>query len=244
MARVLVAATATVRRMTARARPALHALTRRRHGRRKGPALELAARPNPYARALGLLCVVLLGAWLGLLVVGDVRVPVGPMNTTMTLRPSLTGGTKINISPLGALELRSHEAPLRLDVDVDRLDPERSQALVDHPERIAGLQDEVVRDVEHGTFDLAVRSCVAVVMQQPAPWASRSTAAHAGPSPRAASRSPCSPPRERPPSPPGTPSRSWSRSTPGSSPPHPPWSATPATSSASSTSTRRSWRAW
>ncbi|WP_405916680.1 metallophosphoesterase [Streptomyces sp. NBC_00728] len=163
MARVLVAATATVRRMTARARPALHALTRRRHGRRKGPALELAARPNPYARALGLLCVVLLGAWLGLLVVGDVRVPVGPMNTTMTLRPSLTGGTKINISPLGALELRSHEAPLRLDVDVDRLDPERSQALVDHPERIAGLQDEVVRDVEHGTFDLAVRSCVAVV---------------------------------------------------------------------------------
>ncbi|MFJ6832820.1 metallophosphoesterase [Streptomyces sp. NPDC091209] len=163
MVRVLVAATATVRRTIHRARPAPHALTRRRHGRRTGPALELGARPNPYARAFGLLCVVLLGAWLGLLVVGDVRVPVGPMNTTMTLRPSLTGGTKINISPLGALELRSHEAPLRLDVDVDRLDPERSQALVDHPERLAGLQDEVVRDVEQGTLDLAVRSCIAVV---------------------------------------------------------------------------------
>jgi predicted MPP superfamily phosphohydrolase len=107
--------------------------------------------------------VVLLGAWLGLLAVGDVRVPVGPMNTTMTLRPSLTGGTKINISPLGALELDSHEAPLRLDVDVDQLDPERSQALVDHPERLSGLQDEVTRDVEHGTLDLAVRSCIAVV---------------------------------------------------------------------------------
>ncbi|MFF4400016.1 metallophosphoesterase [Streptomyces sp. NPDC001480] len=127
------------------------------------PALELSARPNPWVRALGLTGVVLVGAWLGLLIVGDVRAPVGPMNTTMTLRPSLTGGTKINVAPLGALSLDSHIAPVRLDVSVDQLDPVRSQALVDHPERIAGLQDEIARDVEHGTVDLAVRSCVAVV---------------------------------------------------------------------------------
>ncbi|MFI5684753.1 metallophosphoesterase [Streptomyces sp. NPDC051636] len=127
------------------------------------PPLELAARPRPWARALGLTAVVLVGAWLGLLIVGNVRAPVGPMNTTMTLRPSLTGGTKINVSPLGALSLDSHVAPVRLDVSADQLDPVRSQALVDHPERLSGLQDEVARDVEHGTFDLAVRSCVAVV---------------------------------------------------------------------------------
>ncbi|MCZ9344526.1 hypothetical protein NGM37_42950, partial [Streptomyces sp. TRM76130] len=89
--------------------------------------------------------------------------PVGPMNTTMALRPSLTGGTKINISPLGALELDSHVAPVRLDVNVDQLDPGRAQALVDHPERLSGLQDEVAGDVAHGTLDLAVRSGVAVV---------------------------------------------------------------------------------
>ncbi|MFJ8793383.1 metallophosphoesterase [Streptomyces sp. NPDC102462] len=127
------------------------------------PALELADRSRPWARALGLTAVVLVGAWLGLLVVGNVRAPVGPMNTTMTLRPSLTGGTKINVSPLGALALDSHVAPVRLDVNVDQLDPLRSQALVDHPERLSGLQDEVARDVAHGTLDLAVRSCVAVV---------------------------------------------------------------------------------
>ncbi|MGW3951000.1 metallophosphoesterase family protein [Streptomyces sp. NPDC004752] len=127
------------------------------------PALELAARPRPWARALGLTAVVLAGAWLGLLIVGNVRAPIGPMNTTMTLRPSLTGGTKINVSPLGALTLDSHVAPVRLDVNVDQLDPLRSQSLVDHPERLSGLQDEVTRDVEHGTLDLAVRSCVAVL---------------------------------------------------------------------------------
>ncbi|MEU6509221.1 metallophosphoesterase [Streptomyces sp. NPDC046942] len=135
-------------------------LTRRRP--RTLPAPEAGARP--WLSALGLTAVVLVGAWLGLLIVGNVRTPVGPMNTTMALRPSLTGGTKINISPLGALSLDSHVAPVRLDVNVDQLDPLRSQALVDHPERLSGLQDEVARDVEHGTLDLAVRSCIAVVV--------------------------------------------------------------------------------
>ncbi|MEU2434501.1 metallophosphoesterase [Streptomyces sp. NPDC007861] len=149
------------------ARQRLRALltrTRRRTPATTGsPADALAPTSHPYARAIGLVAVVLLGAWLGLLVVGSVRTPVGPMDTSMTLRPSLSGGTKINVSPLGALELDSHTAPIRLDVDVDRLDPIRSQALVEHPERLAGLQDEITQDVTAGTRDLAVRSCVAVV---------------------------------------------------------------------------------
>ncbi|MFJ3090681.1 metallophosphoesterase [Streptomyces sp. NPDC086838] len=121
------------------------------------------AASRPFVRALGMVVVVLFGAWLGLLAVGSVRTTVGPMDTTMTLRPSLSGGTKINVSPLGALQLDSHHAPVRLDVDVDRLDPVRSQALVQHPERLAGLEDEVTSDVASGTRELALRSCVAVV---------------------------------------------------------------------------------
>ena len=151
-------------RTTPRSLPGpLAALTGRVRARRAHPAAELVHQPHPWTRALGLLAVVLLGAWLGLLIVGNVRAPVGPMNTTMTLRPSLTGGTKINVSPLGALELNSHTAPVRLDVNVDQLDPVRAEALVDHPERLSGLQDEVAEDVGRGTLDLAVRSCVAVV---------------------------------------------------------------------------------
>ncbi|WP_405992330.1 metallophosphoesterase [Streptomyces sp. NBC_00986] len=147
-----------------RLRRTQHALIRQYRARRPRPTVELVPQPHPWPRALGLVMVVVVGAWLGLLIVGNVRAQVGPMDTTMTLRPSLTGGTKINVSPLGALSLDSHHAPVRLDVNVDQLDPERSQALVDHPERISGLQDEVARDVEHGTLDLAVRSCAAVVL--------------------------------------------------------------------------------
>ncbi|MFD7995604.1 metallophosphoesterase family protein [Streptomyces mexicanus] len=137
---------------------------RTRRTRLAARTLTLTPERHPWLGALGLVAVVLAGAWLGLLIVGTVRTPVGPVNTTMALRPSRSGGTEINISPLGALRLDSHVAPVRLDVDVDQLDPERAQALVDHPERISGLQDEVVHDVEHGTLDLAVRSCAAVVL--------------------------------------------------------------------------------
>ncbi|MFF8833732.1 metallophosphoesterase [Streptomyces sp. NPDC015131] len=143
---------------TARAR-----LTGHYSSRRTGPTSTLVSTPHPYARALGMVAVVVMGAWLGLLIVGSVRTPVGPMDTSMTLRPSLNGGTKINVSPLGALELDSHTAPIRLDVDVDQLDPVRAQALVEHPERITGLQDEITQDVADGTTELAWRSCVAVV---------------------------------------------------------------------------------
>ncbi|MDT9684336.1 metallophosphoesterase [Streptomyces sp. TRM76323] len=137
-----------------------------RRGRRTGSAVlpgPLAPAPHPLVRALGLLAVVAAGAWLGLLAVGGVRAPVGPVDTSMALRPSLTGGTSINVSPLGALDLDSHTAPIRLDVDVDQLDPVRSRALVEHPERISGLQEEITADVLDGTRELAVRSCVAVV---------------------------------------------------------------------------------
>ncbi|GAU66385.1 metallophosphoesterase [Streptomyces sp. NBRC 110611] len=117
---------------------------------------------HPVRSALGLAAVAVLGAWLGLLLIGTVRTPVGPMDTTMALRPSLTGGTRITVPPLGDLELSSHSAPVRLQVDVDRLDPVRSQALVDHPERFAGLQAEVTHDITRGALGLALHSCVAV----------------------------------------------------------------------------------
>ncbi|MBW1600340.1 metallophosphoesterase [Streptomyces sp. JJ38] len=161
-----------------RPRPRLHSRTRLRSrlplrlrpGGRPGqgsafvPELVAASGERRWVRALGLVLVTVLGAWLGLLTVGNVHKPVGPMDTTMTLRPSFDGGTRINVAPLGALELESHRAPLRLDVDVTRLDPERVGVLVDRPERFSGLQDQVAADVRSGTRDLALRSSLAVVL--------------------------------------------------------------------------------
>ncbi|MGV9313986.1 metallophosphoesterase family protein [Streptomyces sp. NPDC003691] len=161
---------AALRRAAARGTTArLRALVQRALApRRRTPVHRTAARlragpPRAWRRALGLAVVAGLGAWLGLLVVGSVQTEVGPMETSMALRPDPDGGTRINVSPLGALELASHTAPLRLDVEVKQLDPARSTALVEHPERLSGLEEEVAADVLAGTTELAVRSATAVV---------------------------------------------------------------------------------
>ncbi|MGK5501217.1 metallophosphoesterase family protein, partial [Streptomyces sp. URMC 125] len=151
------------RGLARRAAAVPRSLRNRFRAHRPAPTSSLVHTPHPYARALALAAVTLLGAWLGLLAVGSVEAPVGPVDTRMSLRPAVSGGTEINVPPLGALELETHRAPLGLDVDISRLDPERAQILVDHPERINGLEDQITRDVRNGTLDLAVRSCVAVV---------------------------------------------------------------------------------
>ena len=110
-----------------------------------------------------LIAVTLVGGWLGLIVVGSVHTSVGPVDTRMSLHPSWVGGTQVNVSPLGALKLNSHHAPLRLDVDVNRLDPDRTEAIVNHPERLDGLEAEVTHDVASGVAWLALRSSLAAL---------------------------------------------------------------------------------
>lgn len=44
-------------------------------------ALDPTLRPRPLVRAAGLAAVTVLGAWIGLLVVGSVHISVGPMDT-------------------------------------------------------------------------------------------------------------------------------------------------------------------
>lgn len=117
---------------------------------------------RPVRRAAVMAAVSVLGAWLGLVVAGAVHAPVGPVDTRMSLRPSWTGGTDIDVSPLGALSLNTHHAPVRLDVDVRRLDPPRAQGIVDHPERLDGIEDEVAGDVRDSAVLLLWRSSLAV----------------------------------------------------------------------------------
>jgi predicted phosphodiesterase len=114
-------------------------------------------------RAAALSAVALIGGWLGLLALGGIDVRIGPVDTRMSLLPSVAGGSRVDIAPLGALELDSHHAPLRLDVDVRRLNPDAARAIAKDPARLAGLQDEVAAGVEHGVLRLAAASTVAVL---------------------------------------------------------------------------------
>jgi predicted phosphodiesterase len=106
----------------------------------------------------------LLGAWVGILVGGTERQAVGPFDTTMELRPDSRGGTTVDTPPLGQLMLDTHDAPMRLHVQVEGLNAAKARKIAANPERLSGLEDRAFADIRTGLVDLFVRTAVAAVL--------------------------------------------------------------------------------
>ncbi len=105
----------------------------------------------------------LLGALLGLLVAGDVTRQVGPFTASLSLRPALTGGTVIELPPLGELQLDTHHTPVLLDVRVTQLRGDAARAIAADPDSLRGLGAEVNRDLRAGLRVLLVRTALVTV---------------------------------------------------------------------------------
>ena len=99
-------------------------------GRRRRDEGRTKTRARRALSAALLAVVGLLGAWLGLLVLGHVVVPIGPVQTRLSVAPSFTGDSVVRIPPLGRLTLDSHDGPLQLDAEVQQLDPQDARRLV------------------------------------------------------------------------------------------------------------------
>ena len=110
------------------------------------------------ARVLGVIAGGLIGAWLGILVAGTVHAPVGPVETSMRLAPSLTGKTQVNIAPLGSLMLDTHDAPIDVRVNVRQLNEQAARAIINDPSRLDTLGEDLAHDVREGLLRLALRS--------------------------------------------------------------------------------------
>ena len=101
-----------------------------------------------------------VGAVLGLLVAGTVRVPVGPFDADLSLRPSLGGRTTVAVPPLGQLELDTHDGPVRLGVEVAALRADAARQIVRDPDSLRTLGTDVQADLRDGVGELAVRTAV------------------------------------------------------------------------------------
>ncbi|MCW2615754.1 MAG: metallophosphoesterase [Frankiales bacterium] len=125
-----------------------------------------ALRPGRH-RALVVLEVVavgLLGALLGLLVAGDVSREVGPFQADLSLRPSLSGATVVEVPPLGELQLDTHRTPVKLDVRITSLRGDAARAIAADPTTLRGLGAEVDRDLRDGLRGLLVRTVLVTVL--------------------------------------------------------------------------------
>lgn len=106
--------------------------------------------------------VGVLGALLGLIVAGTVTVPVGPFDADLSLRPAASG-TRVDVPPLGRLDLDTHEGPVALGVEVTSLRPEAARRIVARPQSLRGLGADVQADLRDGVQELAVRTVLVTV---------------------------------------------------------------------------------
>ncbi|MGA8117770.1 MAG: metallophosphoesterase [Actinocatenispora sp.] len=118
-----------------------------------------ASRPARITRRyLAVLIVTLIGMTGGLLLGGHRSANVGPFQAHLALTPTLSGGTEVQIPPLGALSLDSHAGPLHLTINLGSLDRERAQALVSDPQGIQLASQHAIADLKDGVLRLAVQS--------------------------------------------------------------------------------------
>lgn len=106
----------------------------------------------------------LVGCWLGLLAGGRLDAGVGPLQTRLSVTPSLTGGTAVAIPPLGELRVRSHGGPWRLAVEVTRINATDARRIFSNPAAVNGLGERVVSDLRGAVLTVVVRSAVAAVL--------------------------------------------------------------------------------
>src|SRR5262245_1309917 len=90
-------------------------------------------------RIAAVIIVGLIGGWIGMLAGGRVQTPVGPADVAMSLRPSWSGGTVVDIPPLGTLRLDTRHGPFRLDAQVARLRPDPARRLIENPDALERL---------------------------------------------------------------------------------------------------------
>ncbi len=116
--------------------------------------------------ALGaaLLLVTLAGISAGLAVAGTTRQPVGPFEARFSVEPSFTGGTAVELPPLGSVHLRSHSGPAHVTIDLASLDSDRTRELFRRPDAVDRVSASAVEDITQGVTRLALQATGAALL--------------------------------------------------------------------------------
>ncbi|MEU7939501.1 metallophosphoesterase family protein [Microbispora bryophytorum] len=116
------------------------------------------------ARVLAVVLAAGVGGWLGMAFGAQVETPVGPADIGMSLAPSWSGETVIDVRPLGTLSFDSHHGPLRLDMTIEAVHPEVAEEILKNPRWADRLPTTIEADVISGLRNLALRAALFAVV--------------------------------------------------------------------------------
>ncbi|WP_063754746.1 metallophosphoesterase family protein [Microbispora rosea] len=114
-------------------------------------------------RVLAVVLAAVVGGWLGMAFGAKVDTPVGPADIGMSLTPSWSGETVIDVRPLGTLSFNSHDGPLRLDLTIEAVHPEVAEEILKNPRWADRLPTTIEADVISGLRSLVLRAVLFAV---------------------------------------------------------------------------------
>jgi predicted MPP superfamily phosphohydrolase len=130
------------------------------------PVPEWTRRPRVRMslRVGAVIAVGLIAGWVGLMYGGRSQAEVGPVNVSFALHPSLSGGTVIDIPPLGTLRLDSHAGPVGVNAQVNSIRPDRARQLIENPNAFDHFADTIGGEVRRGFAVLAMKASAAALV--------------------------------------------------------------------------------
>lgn len=94
------------------------------------------------AKAVGITAVALISGFLGWLLAPKAQAELGPLTLGLELRPSLHGGTVVQLPPIGSVAFESHGGPLLIEGSVLEVDVDKAQEIISSPQALQELEDE------------------------------------------------------------------------------------------------------
>ncbi|MEZ0165358.1 metallophosphoesterase [Kineococcus sp. LSe6-4] len=125
---------------------------------------RLAARPVPrFARRhllpwIAVLIVTAAGAGVGFALAPGASTYVGPLQTEVRVRPSLTPGVEVDLPPVGKITFDTHRAPVVVTANVESVDVDAAARLVRSPQQLLALELTAADTVRDATVRAATHS--------------------------------------------------------------------------------------
>jgi predicted phosphodiesterase len=128
------------------------------------PVRRFAAQPVPnFLRRhvlpwFGILLVTAVGAGIGFTLAPGASTYVGPLQTEVRVRPSLTPGVEVDLPPVGKVTFDTHRAPIVVTANIESVDLDAAARLVRSPQQLLALELTAADTVRAATIRAAAYS--------------------------------------------------------------------------------------
>ena len=115
-------------------------------------------------RAVLVVVVALVAAVAAVTAWGSSERDIGPLQTRVSFVPSLDGGVRVEVPPLGRLELPTHVGPLQVTATVTGIRPDRARALLTARRPGATVTAQVTADSQDAVAAAAAKAILVALV--------------------------------------------------------------------------------